>query len=166
MAKAIQFLIKLILAALVLLFAFSCSTKVKDEPAPSSILYDGAALLSSSEQDDILSLLTSHNNKGPGKIHVLTMAELPENTSIENYASDYVGAYINLDGGKQNGILLIADINERKLRIHTSKDVWELLKDEECVNIIDEIIAPEFKKEQFFVGIQNGLKAMIKELEK
>ena len=39
------------------------------------------------------------------------------------------------------------------------------LKDEEAKKIIDDIIIPEFKKGDFYIGIKNGLIVIINEIK-
>ena len=153
-----------IITIISIVFLIACSDKLKDELSPPGGLIDNARMLSLQNQTDIQSILEAHNEKGPGKITVLTISELPDGVSIENYANELNGSLMSLDNGKQQRILLLIAQKDRKLRIHTSRDVWDLLTDDACFQIINKIITPKFKKEEYFKGIQQGLVAMINEL--
>lgn len=133
--------------------------------APAGILYDDAKLLTAKENEVISDILSIHNSEGPGRISIFTIKELPKDVSIERYAYGLVNAIPWYENEKRDRILLLIAVKDRKLRIETSRDVWDLLTDDECRHIIKNVIAPEFKKERFYAGINSGLIALINELK-
>lgn len=68
-------------------------------------------------------------------------------------------------GGKEfsNGILLLIDVGkgERKLHIATGYGVEGALPDITCKQIIEDIIVPNFKGDDYYRGIEEGTDAMI-----
>lgn len=158
-------LAKIILVICIVFFLFACSENFNDEAAPSDLLHDNANLLNEKEEIEISLLLSMHNNKGPGRIRVYTISELPDSVSIEKYANESITSLINLKDGVQNQILLLIAVKDKKLLIETSKDVRDLLTDGESAHIINQIIVPAFKNKGYSEGIRSALIAMTNELE-
>ena len=134
--------------------------------APAGILNDDAKLLNEKENEAISGILSKHNSEGPGRISIVTIEELPNDVTIEQYAYGLINAVPSLENEKIDRILLLISLKDRKLRIETSKSVWDLLTDDECRYIIKNVIAPNFKVEQYYKGINAGLSAIIDELKK
>jgi uncharacterized membrane protein YgcG len=51
------------------------------------------------------------------------------------------------------------------MRIETSLDVWKILDDESCSEIINKKFTPSFKENNYYQGIELGLKTIIDKLE-
>ena len=66
---------------------------------------------------------------------------------------------------RNDRILVVVALKDRKLRIETSREVWELLTDEECATIIQEQFIPQFREGNYYQGIHDGIVAMISQLE-
>ena len=63
--------------------------------------------------------------------------------------------------GKDNGILLLIAKNDRQLRIEVGYGLEGALPDATASSIIRNEITPEFKKGDYFTGIDNGIEAII-----
>ncbi len=61
-----------------------------------------------------------------------------------------------------NGIILLIAKEDRKLNIATGYGVEGALPDITCKHIIDEVIVPNFKGEDYYQGIDEGTDAIIK----
>ena len=136
-----------------------------DNLAPAGILYDGAKLLNEKENEAISEILSDHNSEGPGRISVVTIKELPNEVTIEQYAYGLINAIPSFENEKKDRIILLISLKDRELRIETSESVWDILTDKECESIIKNDIAPNFKNKQYFKGIKAGLTAIIDELK-
>lgn len=64
--------------------------------------------------------------------------------------------------GKNNGVLLYIAKNDRKLRIEVGYGLEGALPDALCNQIIRKVIVPEFKKGNYYAGIEAGVDAIIK----
>ncbi|MCX7877106.1 MAG: TPM domain-containing protein [Ignavibacteria bacterium] len=64
--------------------------------------------------------------------------------------------------GKNNGVLIYIAKNDRKLRIEVGYGLEGALPDALCNQIIRKEITPEFKKGNFYEGINAGVDAIIK----
>ena len=165
-------IVLIIIAALIIPFQGICdniesnSSVEVENLAPAGLLYDDANILNDEENMAISDILSVHNSKGPGRISILTIKELPKEVSIERYAYGFINAIPTFENEKKDRILLLISVKDRKMRIETSKDVWGALTDTECAHIIKDVIAPEFKKNRYSDGINAGLLAIINELKK
>jgi uncharacterized protein len=109
-------------------------------------------------------LLSTHNQKGPGRIFVVIVEKLPPDKSVEQFARDRINQPPPAAGEKLDRVLLAIALHDRKMRIETSKDVSTLLSDAFCKSVIDKTIAPHFKQTNYFQGIHTGLSALTNKL--
>ena len=63
--------------------------------------------------------------------------------------------------GKDNGILLLLDTNQRQIAISTGYGVEHLLTDALSRRIIENVITPEFKQGKFYEGLDKGTSAIM-----
>ena len=162
----------LILIAGIMLCQFGgirpANAEQSDPPLP--YLADDADVLTDAQRDALLQLLrppdnAEHNDTILGRIFVRIIPRLPENATIESCATDMINAAPLGDGEPNDRILLLVAIADRKLRIETSREVWELLTDAECAEIIDTILVPQFRKQDFYQGIHDAILAMRRQLD-
>ena len=66
--------------------------------------------------------------------------------------------------GINNGIVIGISSGLRKIRINNGYGIEEKLTDTETKRIIEDIILPEFKKGNYFVGTKNGLLALMQKV--
>lgn len=129
------------------------------------LLRDEAMVLSSTESNAIVELLSTHNARGPGRVWVLIVPQLPAGESIESFTRQQINQPRRPASEKNDRVLLSIAIKDRKLRIETSPAVWSLLTDDICKRIIDTDIVPKFKEQEYFEGIRDGVKAIVARLE-
>lgn len=63
--------------------------------------------------------------------------------------------------GKNNGVGILFSVALRKIRIETGYGLEAKFSDEEAKKIIDRIIIPEFKKADYFKGIEKGVRTIM-----
>lgn len=66
---------------------------------------------------------------------------------------------------KNNGILIGISPNERKIRISNGYGIEAKLSDEETKKIIDDLIVPEFKKDNYYTGINKAIIALMEKIK-
>ena len=62
---------------------------------------------------------------------------------------------------KDNGLTIFFSTKLRKIRINSGKQTQYILTDEICNDILNDLILPEFKKKNYFLGIKNGLLELV-----
>ena len=120
------------------------------------------------DYDDILSLsqelilkayakeIEKQNNIG---IVIVTVASISPYTDIYDYSLDLAKQ------AKFGCIVIVLCKNMRALQIQNCDAIVSKLTDEETKSIIDHHIIPEFKKGNYFTGLENGILEIKKELQ-
>src|SRR4051794_16386063 len=86
-------------------------------------LIDDANLLTEPERQELVAALKAHNQSGPGRLFLVTVKALPSGTSINQYAQLKINEYPSLPDEKSDRILLLIALQDRQMRIETSRDV-------------------------------------------
>ena len=86
--------------------------------------------------------------------------------TLNNYPLDYYSMDVaekNKIGTKKhdNGLLFLVVKNDRKMRIEVGYGLEGVLPDALCSSIIRNVVAPHFKRDEYYAGITDGLNAMI-----
>jgi uncharacterized protein len=116
---------------------------------------DFAGVLSTKAQNAISSLAHQVESKTTAQIAVVTVSTVKPLT-IEQYAVELFERWGIGQKGKDNGILLLVAIKDKKLRIETGYGLEGALPDIICRQIIEKVILPEFRSNDFSNGILLG----------
>jgi uncharacterized protein len=146
----------------VLLFASAWSAAA-DIPFLTGRVVDNAELLSPAARDRIGELLKAHEAQTTDQIAVLTVPSL-EGTSIEEFSVKVFESWKLGQKGKDNGVLLVIVPRERKMRIEVGYGLEGRLTDLASNRIIRNVMAPEFKSNNFDRGVEEGARAIIAQL--
>src|SRR3954471_3936101 len=127
---------------------------------------DEAMALTPAQQKELSAILILHNQKGPGKISICIVRQLRPESTIEAFASAKINERPRNANEKFDRILIAVSIQDRKMRIETSKEVSAALPDDFCKTVISEQIAPSFKAKNYFEGLKAGVAAIITKLNR
>ncbi|WP_233542806.1 TPM domain-containing protein [Kocuria tytonis] len=119
-------------------------------PRPSEgAVQDQADLLSTQEEAD-LNRLIGQKNKDNEYIRaaVLTVNDT-QGESIEDYSRKVATDWGVGDDGRNNGVLVVADMGERELRIEVADGAREVLSDGDAESIMKDELQPGFKNEHY-----------------
>lgn len=146
--------------ALVILFALLVSSlSALEVPALKGRVNDEAGVFSSSEARALEQKLASLEASGAAQMAVLTVKSL-EGDSLEEFSIRTVETWKLGSGGKDNGVLLLLALEERKVRLEVGYDLEGELTDAKSGYIIREIIIPWFSKGDFASGMAAGIDAV------
>ena len=146
-----------LLCPLLLIAAFPLSAL--DVPPLSGRVVDNANLLSSSEKEELTSLLESLEEATGAQVAVLTVATLAGD-SLESFGIRVADTWKLGQKGEDNGAILIVALAERKIRIEVGYGLEDKLTDMKCGLIIRNVIAPYFQNGDYGEGITAGVKNM------
>lgn len=132
-------------------------------PAPAGHVNDFASILSAEEKQSIEQTLVSYRESSGNEIAVALITSLQGDT-IEEKAVRLFEEWKIGKNDTDNGVLFLAAINDRKMRIEVGYGLEPLLTDGEAGEIIRNVIAPEFKNNQYAGGITAGVAAIQREL--
>ncbi len=150
------------------LFIFSTNSicaqrKIPAKPNKQTSVYDKAGLLSASEAKRLEQKLIRYADTTSTQIIVAIINSL-EGENITLYAAEWGHEWGIGQKKEDNGVLILVSKNDRKISIATGYGVEEKLTDFTSKTIIDQIITPQFKKGNFYRGLDNGTTAIIQTL--
>jgi uncharacterized protein len=97
-------------------------------------------------------------------IVVLLLPQLPEGLSIEDVGYQAGNAWGVGSKSGDDGVIVIASLGDRKVRIETGKGVGGALTDLQSSHIDREVIGPLLKEGHTYEAIDRGVEAILKEL--
>lgn len=156
---------KQIYFTLLLLFFFSCNSKEETnsdfqflpENKKQLIVADYASLLSKSEIYSLEQKIILYEKSTSKEIAVVTVDSIYPYRSIIKYAMD-LGNFWGV--GKEvsdNGLTFVISKFDSEAGIATGRSTEKILTDSICEIILNEKMVPEFKKGNFYKGLDVGL---------
>ena len=126
-------------------------------PTLTGRITDEASLLKAGDRAIIEAELAELERKSTDQLVVVTLNSL-QGHSIEDFGYDLGRAWGIGQKGKDNGILLIVAPNERKVRIEVGRGLEPIMTDAMSRIIIENAIAPQFKRGDYPAGITAGVR--------
>lgn len=150
-----------VLFLLILFLPFSVFARV----LPTSDFYvnDYANILSSDVEEYIQQNSIRLNNVDGTQIVVVTIESL-EGESIESYALELFRDFQIGSREKNNGILLLISLNDRKVRVEVGYGLEGILPDGKVGRLLDDYVVPYLRNDDWNSGIKNGYDALYKEI--
>lgn len=127
---------------------------------PSGYVNDFADVLSAEEEGVLEEKLRAFEEETSHEIAVATIASLGDD-DIESYANDLFREWGVGQKDANNGVLFLAAIQDRKMRIEVGYGLEGALTDTEAKYIISSVIAPAFRDANFDKGISDGVDAIM-----
>jgi uncharacterized protein len=145
----------------------STSSKTESSIFPKSTKYinDFENILTEQEAKELTEILKEHESRTTDQIVVVTLTSLEPYENIDDYSLELANYWGVGQKDKNNGILIALGKDLRKIRIQNGVGIEKRLTDIETKKIIDEVMIPEFKKDNYFIGLKKGIIAIIEELE-
>lgn len=128
-------------------------------PALKAHVNDNAGILSAMEERNLENYLTQFETASSIQIALLTIPSL-EGENLEDYSIRVADAWKLGQKEKDNGVLLLIALQEKKLRIEVGYGLEGSLTDAQSGYIIRNYFLPAFKKGDFYGGIVSGLGAI------
>lgn len=121
---------------------------------------DYANVLTEPQKQEIESYLEAYDKNTTNQIVILIVQNIDGYTldgySIKTAESNGIG-----QKGKDNGVLMLYDMGDKKVRIEVGYGFEGALTDAKSAQIIRNVIVPRFREGQFYAGIKNGLNSVI-----
>lgn len=130
-----------------------------DVPHLQGTVTDLAGILSEDGKTEIENFLLNIDDKTQLQIAVLIIDSL-EGESLEDYSYRVAREWKLGSKERDSGALLLVVFNDKKLRIETGYGIEENLTDARSSQIIRNIIAPEFRRNNYEKGVFDGVQAM------
>ncbi|WP_072682632.1 YgcG family protein [Arcobacter sp. LA11] len=125
---------------------------------------DNAQILSVNEENNLTTILEKHENETSNQVVIVTLDSL-DGYDIADYGYQ-LGRHWGIgQKDKNNGVLLIISMNEKKIRIEVGYGLEGALPDKTAHEIIEYILKPNFRQSDFYNGINKATKAIIKAIK-
>jgi len=134
-------------------------------PSYSGFINDFAGVLGSSWKSKLEEIVARVEKETSCEIAVAIINSL-EGITIEEYAVELFEKWGIGKKKEDNGILLLVAVEDRELRIEVGYGLEGTITDLEAANIIDDIIVPRFKEDDYNSGLYNGVIAISNEIYK
>lgn len=159
---------KYLKVSLFILFSTICTLtfgqfEVPEKPSEQKPIYDYINLLSNSQQSSLSAKLKQYADSTSTQI-VIAIISTSKGEDL-NYLGAQWGQKWGIGQSKEdNGILILLAKDDRKIAINTGYGVEGSLTDFMSKQIIDQIILPEFKKGDYYSGLNLGSNAIFRVL--
>ena len=145
-----------------ILLLLSIAVQAQDFPERSSMLVnDYAQVLSAAETNALEAKLVAYNDSTSTEIAIVIIKSLG-NYEVSDYATKLGEKWGIGVKGKNNGLVILASIEDRKVTIQTGYGMEGVLPDAICKQIVENEIKPEFKQGNYYQGLDNATTAVIK----
>lgn len=131
-----------------------------DVPYLSGRVVDEVGVLDQNVIHTLEEKLKTHEKETSNQIAVLIIPSL-EGEILEEYSLKVATTWKLGQKEKNNGVLLLIVINDRKLRIEVGYGLEGVLTDALCSRIIRNQITPYFKQGNFSQGVENGVNSIL-----
>ena len=84
-----------------------------------------------------------------------------QDESLEDYSRQAAAAW--KQGGADDGVLIVASMGERELRIQAAEGAQDLLDDSAAEHIMNETLEPAFKEGSYAIGLEKAVRAVYRE---
>lgn len=136
--------------------------QVDDLPsAPKRLVTDHAGVLGADQIRFLEQKLLNYQDTTSTQIAILIDKQVPGGYDYSDYAERVAEKWGIGQKGKDNGLLLYVAIDDRKIWIATGYGLEGAIPDALAKNIIDRIISPEFRKGDYFAGLEQGTSALM-----
>ncbi len=144
--------------------AQSVNDAVPQRPSPPVLVNDLANILTQDQQSTLEQKLVAFDKESSTQIAVVLVKNL-QGYEISEYALAILRKWGVGQKDKNNGVVLLVSLEDRKLRIETGYGSEGPLPDATCKHIIDEQIVPHLKEKDYYGGLDLGTDAIIKALK-
>lgn len=128
-------------------------------PRPTGWVSDLAGVVSSEYRDKIAALIKELEQKTSAEIMVITVNSIAPYDE-KSYARMIFDSWKPGKRGRDNGVLVLLAIKERRWRIEAGYGVEGILPDGLCGQIGRNYMVPFFKQEEYGKGLYNGVAAI------
>ncbi|WP_421941091.1 TPM domain-containing protein [Pedobacter sp.] len=148
-----------IVSFLSLLFSFSFAQDFPEKP--SALVSDYSGVLSASQKQALEQKLVAFDDSSSTQIAVAILKSVGD-YDINEYAVELGRKWGVGQSGKNNGIMIVVAVGDRKISIQTGYGLEGALPDVYAKRIIENDIKPYFRSGDYYAGLDAGTTSIIK----
>ncbi len=126
----------------------------------SECVYDEAGVFTPEQKADLIRRIEAAWDANQGALVVVALKTL-HGGEINDFANRLFQQWKIGQKGKDNGILLLAAIEDRKVRIEPGYGFEGVLTDARCGRILDSAVIPRFKENDYAGGLTAGVDMLL-----
>ncbi len=130
------------------------------------IVNDFEDVLTDTQEQYLIDELFDYESKSTNEIVIVTVADFKPYDDIFQFSLDLANRTGVGKVDKNNGILIVLSKDKRQIQIQNGDGIVSLFSNEQTKYIIQEIMIPEFRKDDYFEGLKKGLSAIMRILSK
>lgn len=144
---------------------FSQGYEIPEIPKIQTSVYDfsNPKLLTASQKQQLESKLVRYSDTTSTQI-VIAIISSTEGEEIKYLAAQWGEKWGIGQKGKDNGVLMLLAKDDKKITIQVGRGAEPLLTDFQSKRIIERVIIPEFKRGDFYAGLDKGADYVFKTL--
>jgi len=142
-----------------LLFTFAFAQDFPEKP--NTLVNDYANVLSADQKQQLETKLVSFNDSSSTQIAIAILKSVGD-YDINEYAVELGRKWGVGQSGKNNGIMIVVAVGDRKISIQTGYGLEGALPDIYAKRIIDNDIKPNFRAGNYYAGLDEGTTSIIK----
>ncbi len=154
----------LLLPILMTLLVACGQTNSKSKPI--SWVNDFENILTDNQEKYLDSLISDFEKRTTNEIALVTVHDIGDSPKMVDYAVELGEKWGVGKKNKDNGLIILFSKNMRQTFLATGYGTEKILKDEICKEIIDSVMIPHFKNEDYYGGLKAGLEECINIWEK
>lgn len=133
-------------------------------PRPQGYVNDFAGLLAERQRSTLENMLREYEEKTTNQVVLLVIDSL-EGEDLESYSLRVAEEWKIGQKGKDNGVLFLVVLKDRKARIEVGYGLEGSLPDAVASRILRQIVFPSFRQGNYFGGIAGALEAILQATE-
>lgn len=142
-------------------FALASAQNVLPRPNPPRLVNDAAGVLSAEQVAALEHKLVALDDSTSNQVVIVLIKTLGDD-NINEYATKLFRAWGIGNKKTNNGVLIIAAIDDRKMWIEVGYGLEGAIPDAIASDIYHNEMAPEFKQQNYYQGLDNAVNALIK----
>jgi uncharacterized protein len=155
-----KFGFKILLLSLAVIVLPIAAFAYRNPGVPSGFVNDYAGVLSAEQKAQLEGKLQAFEKQTSNEISIVTIKSLDGDT-IENFAAELFKDWSIGKKGKDNGVLILVAVDDRKMRIEVGYGLEGYLTDAQSSWIINKQMRPAFKANNFFGGLNEAADKII-----
>src|SRR5450432_3457664 len=152
---------KLLLSLLVFSFLFTNGQQIPAAPNPPRLVNDFAHVLTADQTEQLESKLVAYDDSTSIQIAIVTI-QTTGDYPIEDYALKILRDWKIGNKKTNNGLLILASIQDHKVYIATGYGMEGSVPDITAKQIVEDEIVPNFKQQNYYQGFNLAADAIIK----
>ena len=157
-----NFFIKRTLLVFLFLVGTFAFAQIPDKPSFIAPIMDidNTGVLSKTEMQTLYDKLKNYSDSTSTEVLVI-LVKNTRGDEIKRFTTDLGHKWKIGQKGKDNGVVFLIAVDDRQMTIQSGYGVEHLLTDALSKRVITQVVTPEFKRQNYYAGIDKGTTAIM-----